>query len=261
MDVRKALWTVFILLMFLNLIQITQNFYLTQGLLNREAKIEALTGDLSELSIEYQASIDELSEKKEELTHAEARLVEAQQKIIALDQATEKKKRGVYTLGVTDGRGVALKLTVEVERGDGRLLADTKNVLLETDVQGAMRSAFLAAQNATGAEMRNADFIFTIANTLEENVVLTGGSAGAAMAIALVALVDDKKIRDDVVITGAITRDGRIMKVSQIEKKAEAAKNVGAKLLLVPKDQGAELDGIEVIEVANLSEAMKYLLY
>jgi predicted S18 family serine protease len=51
------------------------------------------------------------------------------------------------------------------------------------------------------------------------------------------------------------------MKVSQIEKKSDAAKNIGARLLLVPKGQGSELNGIEVIEVANLSEASKHMLY
>lgn len=261
MDVKKVLGAVFILLMFLNLVQIAQNFYLTQGVLQRHAEILELKEGLLSLHGEYQAAASELGKKQEELNNLEADLAKAQVKIITLDKALEKKQKQIYTLGVTDGRGVAMKLTVEMEKGTGRLLADTKNIFFETDVQGTMRSAFLAARNLTGAEMSSEDFTFTIVNPLEGNVVITGESAGAAMAVALVALVEGKNIRDDAAITGLITRDGGIGKVSQIEKKAIAAENAGVKLLLVPPTQGLEVEGLEVKEVANLSEASELLLY
>lgn len=256
MNVKKALLSVFLLLMLLNLAQIAQNYYLTQSLSSREQLVDELAAKLYDTALEYQASLSEIRKKDEKLKEQEAQLLEAARKIIAL----ERNKEWIYVLGVSEGRGVVLKLFVERSPGEGRILVDTKNVLLETDVQSAMRNSLAAAQNLTGVKIKD-DIVFTISNPLEGNIVLTGESAGAAMAIGILALIEDKEIRKDVVITGTITRDGKITLVSQIESKAQAAKEAGAKTLLVPEGQKIELTGLTIIEVNDLAEAKKYMLY
>jgi predicted S18 family serine protease len=240
----RPLVLVFLLLMVLNLAQVAQNHYLFQSLASKDELVEELTV--------------KLNEKEKELREQEERLLEAERKIIAL----ERNKKWIYALGVSEGRGIAIKLYVERSPGEGRILVDTKNVLLETDVQSAMRNALAAAQNLTGIEVKE-DIVFTVVNPLPDSIVLTGESAGAAMAIAIVALIENKDIKKNVVITGAVTRNGKIVKVSQIESKAQAALEAGAEILLVPKGQsiGISLEGLKIVEVESLAEAREYMLY
>ena len=128
-----------------------------------------------------------------------------------------------------------------------------------------------------------------------EGQVLGGPSAGAAMTIATIAAIEGKEVRGDVAITGTIEQDGSVGFVGGIVEKMEAAAQKGVKLFLVPKGQAklttyervveeqrrggfvfqrvryvpktidlneyakSEL-GIEVREVATISEAAGYLL-
>ena len=65
-----------------------------------------------------------------------------------------------------------------------------------------------------------------------------GPSAGAALTIATIAALKHDSIRSDVVITGTINADGTIGQIGGVLEKAQAAKDIGAKLFLVPVGQG-----------------------
>jgi len=125
---------------------------------------------------------------------------------------------------------------------------------------------------------------------IEANASVIGGpSAGAALAIATIAAIEGKKVRGDVLITGAINRDGSIGPVTSILTKAEASKRAGASVFLVPLLQSRDViyetdeycekfgatefcteetkprrvnitqeTGIKIVEVENISEAARY---
>ena len=187
-----------------------------------------------------------------------------------------------------EGNGVVTYLTVEARPGKGRVLTDVNNLLFWIDTQYSIRIAQRVAQNITKMNLSNVDLIYAIETEAE---VVEGPSAGAALTIATIAALENKTINESVMITGTINPDGTIGAVGGIIAKGNAAKDVGAKLFLVPYGQGTQkyykpiqhcekiglitwcettyevesIDvtkdiGIEVKEVRNIEEALKYFI-
>lgn len=188
-----------------------------------------------------------------------------------------------------NGNGIITPLKVEVKPGDGKILTNIEKILFWVDTQQSMQTAKQVAENLTGINVDQYDFIYT----LTSNATLVGGpSAGGALTVATIAALENKNIRSDVMMTGTINPDGTIGEVGGVLEKAKAAKDVGAKIFLVPKGQGTETYlkpeenctqrsgfifcttkydevtvnigknvGISVIEVENVSEAVKYLIF
>ncbi|HIQ50234.1 MAG TPA: hypothetical protein EYH56_03510 [Nanoarchaeota archaeon] len=193
----------------------------------------------------------------------------------------------LYLLAVDqEGEGVVIPLKVEVRPGTGKVLANIENLLFWIDTQHSLQIARDIAANITGRDPESFDVIYT----LESNASIVGGpSAGAAFAIATIAALKNITLNNSVLITGTINEDGTIGEVGGIYEKAEAAKKAGAKIVLVPPGQATEIKlvpeekcitrpgfifcetiykrkkinisekiGIEIKEVSNIYEAMKY---
>ena len=60
-----------------------------------------------------------------------------------------------------------------------------------------------------------------------------GPSAGCAFAIAFVSRILNKKIRNDIAITGEIELTGKVTKIGGLQYKLPGAKRAGIKLVLV----------------------------
>jgi uncharacterized protein len=187
-----------------------------------------------------------------------------------------------------EGRGVATNLIVELKPGEGRVLVDVNQLLFWVDTQYSIRVAKTVAQNLTKIDLSKFDLIYAI----ETNASIIGGpSAGAALTVATVALLENKSLNPEVMITGSINPDGSIGQVGEIIAKAKASKDVGAKIFLVPQGQGIQINykpvkeckkigpitycsieyeeeridvgkeiEIEVREVSNIQDALKYFL-
>ncbi len=185
-----------------------------------------------------------------------------------------------------DGNGIALPLTVQKRTGYGETLIDINNLVFWFDTQQSIRTAREVAQNLSGADAGGISLVYMIS----ANATLVGGpSAGAALAIATIAALGDRRLNSSIMITGTVNPDGTIGQVGGILEKAKAAKQAGAKLFLVPKGQGtesflkpeekctetkrfaycetrykqitvgiSETAGIQVKEVATIAEAEKY---
>lgn len=216
-----------------------------------ESEVALANEKTSELERSLKTAYDELQRKNELLG-------EAGETIARLNYSSTLE---IYTLGVRDSEGIPIPLRIETRSGKGRLLIDTERVLLEPDVQNAAKTASRLAQNITGADLSRKDIIFRIVNPFSETLVLDGGSAGAAMTVGLVALVTGRQIKQGVVMTGEINEDGSLGMVSWIEQKAEAAKRVNATTLIVPSGQAVRTEGISMVEVSDIREAMRYMLY
>lgn len=253
----RLLKFVFLMLMALNVAQVALNYHLMDSLESSQDRVVQLTEKLQEATTAYSSLLKDAESKETELRQKETELREAERKIVSLGS----DKKWIYVLGVTEGKGVALKLSVEKRPGDGSVLVDVRNNLFETDLQNAALNSLAAAENLTGAKI-NDDIVFTMTTPLKGDIVLKGESAGAAMAITIIALIEDREIRENTVITGAITTSGKILSVSQIDSKARAAREAGADTLLVPEGQGrdVEIPGLRIVEVKTLDEALKYIL-
>jgi uncharacterized protein len=186
------------------------------------------------------------------------------------------------------GRGVATKLKVQVMPGSGRVLINIENLLFWIDTQNSIQIAKAVAQNITKVDLSSVDLFYTI----EANAsIIEGPSAGAAITIATIAALENKSIKESVMITGSINPDGSIGQVGGILAKAKASKDVGASLFLVPKGQGTQVNyipeekcekigpltyctitykeevtdisekiGIKVVEVSSIYDSLKYIL-
>jgi len=136
-----------------------------------------------------------------------------------------------------EGNGVVTLLKVEITSGDGKVLTDINNLFFWVDTQYSIRTAQRVAQNITGIDLSKYDLTYSV----ETNASLIGGpSAGAALTIATVAAAQNKAPREDVMITGTINADGSIGPVGEVLAKAKAAKDVGAKVFLVPAGQATQ---------------------
>jgi len=184
------------------------------------------------------------------------------------------------------GKGVDTELIVEAVPGSGRTLVDIENLLFWADTQHSIRMARFVADNLTNVSVDNYDLIYNI----KANASVIGGpSAGAAITIATIFALQGKQPRKDVMITGSINHDGSIGPVGAVLEKAKASKEAGASLFLVPLLQSRDVvyetkkhcqkfgfteictqetipkkvdvsseAGIEVVEVSNIREALKY---
>ena len=185
-----------------------------------------------------------------------------------------------------NGNGVTTKLLVESKPGKGGTLVDVNQLLFWVDTQNSIRIAKSVAQEYTGMDLSNVDLIYSV----ETNASVIGGpSAGAALTIATISVLENDTLNPDVMITGTISSDGSIGPVGEILAKAKAAKDIGAATFLVPDGQSIQTyytpietckkygpmtyctteyeaetvdvskdAGIDVEEVSNIGEALEY---
>jgi len=185
-----------------------------------------------------------------------------------------------------ESKGVSTNLVVEAMPGSGRVLVDIDNLLFWADTQQSIRIARIVAADISGVNVSNYDLIY---NIYANASTIGGPSAGCALTIATIAALENKSLRNDVMITGSINHDGSIGPVESILAKAQVAKEANVSVLLVPLLQSREViyeikehcekfgtndlctseqipkrvnvseeTGVQVIEVGSIQEAMKY---
>lgn len=131
--------------------------------------------------------------------------------------------------------GVVMRCRIELRDGHGRILVNTVPYI-GIDLQASAQIAAFVARSITGRDLSNTDIIITI-EADEEVEVVDGPSAGAAIAIAIMAAINGDNISNKVFMTGTISVDGSIGRVGGIIEKAEAAAMAGGEIFLVPKGQ------------------------
>lgn len=190
------------------------------------------------------------------------------------------------------GNGVSTTIKVEAMPGEGRVLTDINNLLFWVDTQYSIQIAKSVAENVSGVNASKVDLVYAIETDAS---LIEGPSAGASLTVATIAVLENKTLNKSVVITGTINPDGSIGWVGGILAKAKAAKDIGSSLFLVPKGQGTQTSyqpvteckeynipgfyqkvcnveykeekiditkdaGIEVKEVSNIRDALKYFI-
>ncbi|HET7057973.1 MAG TPA: S16 family serine protease [Nitrospiraceae bacterium] len=126
--------------------------------------------------------------------------------------------------------------------------------------------AIVAAAQAVREDAKN--WMVTIKNRAYANYT-NGASASSAIAVGLIAAWRGDILRQDTVLTGLITADGRIQPVASLPSKLEGAALANMQTILIPAGQARtdEWDLTEmgrqhnmtVIEVGTLSEAYEFM--
>lgn len=109
-------------------------------------------------------------------------------------------------------------------------------------------------------------------HTLRGSVPKDGTSAGTAFAIAFISKILNKKIKNDLAMTGEIDLTGTITKISRLEIKLIGAKKAGIKQVIISEQNKYDVDNIKkenpylldntfsVISLNNIREALPYAL-
>jgi predicted S18 family serine protease len=129
--------------------------------------------------------------------------------------------------------GAMIHVSAEIKPGSGRVLVVTKP-LMGLVFQDAANVAVYVAQKKTGIELGGSDVVFSVTSEVEIPAI-DGPSAGALMALLTIAALENKSLNQDVTITGSIDKDGRIGEIGGVVEKAIAAKEMGKKLILLPR--------------------------
>lgn len=95
-----------------------------------------------------------------------------------------------------------------------------------------------------------------------------GPSAGITMAAAMLSAVTGKKVRADLAMTGEITLRGRVLPIGGLKEKLLAAKSAGIRTVLIPKENGADVEelsaeitkGLEILTVENMEQVLSHAL-
>jgi predicted S18 family serine protease len=167
----------------------------------------------------------------------------------------------VLAVSGTLGLDIPLRVYLMDGHGEGGLFLNIENAYYRVTLQRSVAKAYVEAMQFTGVSLGRKIVLIRIFNPYSGyTVTIEGESAGAAVAIALVAAIEGREIRPNVLITGTIENDGSIGSVESVYRKAEAAKKAGATTLLVPPGDFTSLEGLEVVEVHDLGEVEEWML-
>lgn len=250
-----------------------------------------LTGAIVSLSLEVRQLGRELERREEELLETRRAMEEAMDLIEKLAENLRTSEAALGTL-----RGRVERLSEEVEELGSRLEAlkpkaveyfaigiSEENVgevisvrvtligeenWVSVDLsyvsygENLQRSAKDAAEAVAFLENKSSLGVGVVVRfgSPDRLIRVDGPSAGAAIAIAIYACLHGKQVDNQVLITGAIRPNATIGWVGSVEEKAIAARDWGARLLLVPRGQRVDVRGIEIVEVSDLREALAYVL-
>ncbi len=161
-----------------------------------------------------------------------------------------------------NGQGVLTQIVCDSVPGNGTVFVSVSPLVSE-QTQKSAENAVEAVENYI-KRTPDKNFLLEIKS---DATSVDGPSGGAAMALLIYNELENKTIRPDFGVTGAIDRDGRIGTVGGIIEKMQAVKN-RAILFAIPTGEsaqegidlveyGKEKFGLQVVEVSNFSELLK----
>ena len=146
----------------------------------------------------------------------------------------------VYIPGVNQqGEGVMTELTAMLKHGSGQVLVNVNDVIACYELQVFARTAVHSVENITGTKMKDYDVSYSIKT---DAGVIDGGSAGGAMAVAVLSMVKNVKLSRNAAMTGAVDANGRILPVGLVDKKADAVRMANISAFVVPAGQGSQVE-------------------
>lgn len=161
----------------------------------------------------------------------------------------------IYGLGVSGYWGSPIEIEVVAfdaeEKGKGTLHFNETAGSMAKD---SVRTAAAVVRSLTGKKLSDYD--------LHINVVgggnIDGPSAGCAITCAILSAVEKIPIRQDYAVTGEVSLFGEVKPVGGIQEKAFGAKQAGMKGILLPVENGEDIEpgylGLDVIAVKTIQD-------
>jgi ATP-dependent Lon protease len=185
------------------------------------------------------------------------------------DVAERTEVPGVATgLAWTPVGGDILFIEASVSRGNGRLiLTGQLGDVMKESAQAALSYVKASAEDWKIPEsaFRNWDVHIHIpAGAIPKD----GPSAGVALLSALISIYTQRRLRNNVAMTGEITLRGLILPVGGIKEKVLAAKRAGIKKVFLPERNQKDVDeikksalrGLKIVYVKRMDEIVDLVL-
>ena len=171
-------------------------------------------------------------------------------------------------LAVTDPtseQGGIADLHLTIKEGNGKVYLDTFP-LTKIDTQMSTRFAKEIACDFLEKDCEQIDFFYTIRSN---SAIIGGPSAGAAITVLTLTLLEGIQIDEKTTITGTINSGGIIGSVGGIKAKINAASKKGLTKVLIPKTTILTEDNetlnlteyasnlsIKIVEISNIKQAL-----
>jgi predicted S18 family serine protease len=131
--------------------------------------------------------------------------------------------------------GTLINISVEIQPGKGRVLVQT-TPLMGVVFQDAANTAVFVAENKTGKSLSGSDIIFSV-NAEGQVPGVDGPSAGALMTLLTISAIENNtKLNNSITLTGTIDSEGNVGAIGGVIEKAQAAKDGGKTLFLIPRE-------------------------
>ena len=183
--------------------------------------------------------------------------------------AEAKERVGVATgLAWTEAGGQIIFIEAAKMKGKGNLI-----------LTGSLGDVMKESAHAAMSYIRSHAASFNIPDSIFEShdihihvpagaIPKDGPSAGLTIAIALISLITNRSCKRNVALTGELTLSGRILPVGGIKEKVLAAHRAGAKSVVFPARNAADIKDIpedikkdiEIIEIDELEEVIDLVL-
>lgn len=132
-------------------------------------------------------------------------------------------------------KGIVGYVEISTIPGKGDILIDVRP-FNSPDVQKSTENAVKAAMKE--AKLQQIPYKDIKIKFYIDSEAVGGNSAGLPIALATLALLQNKQLKKEVAATGTIDEKGNIGKVGGILQKAEAASKKGIRTFLIPRGEG-----------------------
>ena len=181
----------------------------------------------------------------------------------------EKPQIGVVNgLGVQPQGGVLLSVEAIVQKGQSGLTVT--GIMEEEEIKNRQGSGRRKSNARSAAEnvltlMEQFGFSkkdYSVHLNFPGGIPVDGPSAGVAMFLAVYSAFTETAVPNDIALTGEISIHGQVLPVGGVEEKLEAAKEAGARIAFIPKEnwkEGFERLEIRVIPVEEVQEILAHV--
>ncbi len=179
---------------------------------------------------------------------------------------------GLAVYGPNMGTLVEIEATVsKTAKGKGRLtvtgVVDEEEIgspgrvmKRKSMARGSVENVLTTLHQCFGIETRD----FDIHVNFPGGVPIDGPSAGIGIAAAIYSAIKNVPVDNKVAMTGELSIRGSVKPVGGVVAKVEAAKQAGARRVLIPRENYQSmfkhLEGIEVITVDTMEDVVKHAL-